>query len=1223
MKLSHCFSSLVQAACAAVLALGTGLDASGQTPVFDEDFSGGSLAPEWEITTAYTNAVAPPGQVNDFKYSIANSKLILSDNDPVPNPVNPTASAIDSISTNCYGQVFFTRVLDTGLRNFQVTCDFGWDNAVGITGTNNAMPILVFTLLDASDEVIARAGIRDGHIAFPGARYAQVGTTVQTSSTNLPSASTGNNQIVFSRTGSSISIQWLGNGAGAPFLFTGTNGLEVAKIQIDFGAYHGSNTKLGQLHVDRVQVAGTLGDPVVIQPLTFWRDQWQNTVTDWLASLQAADVSTVQKSYDVSKFAPAELYRNWHLVNGYAPPLKLATAGIKQLPSASFLWSDTAGMWRGSLPVIQPELQPYQLPSGQLWIPSHPTTGPLLGWLYAWNRPWNPYFGDPTVARRAAAISIADLVMQRDSVYYFTTGAPLTRLPPLGISTGASGFSLTFNAYTFLQVKNALPSGVRDAWQEGLRWFAKTAGEKSTRSNPENMQLSLPVGIYYTYLASGDLELESLAEQTMSEMLEDYFSPAGYITDGGMPDGSYNGISLHRLAEYWAISGSPEVFDAITKSYALKAHLTLPEPGGGTLSPSHFNARCQDGFDYDQYQGREFMLLNEVPDAAIFAKKTWDTHLKNLTNSSLQTQATSALQGNTAIDPASAWGFGRRIYDWGTLLDLPYVPYHEVDETTMAKTIRTKSIPPVMKSESYTKNFGNEFYAVKRPGYAAIFYAGPATSSDNGATNYWGVLGGEGGYFMGLAGGGLSSFWTPSSGSLILGRLTAREGYTRKTKVVGPDTYFIEGWQDWLNNQIAGKTLEGKILSSSRTSAPSSALSPDGSSLSIAGVLPKSTVKQGTITTANVSYQRNYQFLDHRIICNVVLSTDKTLQMESLYESLPLRVDTGITTEYLDANDVAVAEQNERRVNVKTIKISRNGSTSRLVFDQPVNLSMQSVAATSRQMTQATCRALLVELPTTLTPGSPVTLNYDIVAGEAPSTVIVDDNFSGAALDPAWTVSTVGTNPFGQAVPVNKYKYSVANSNLAFSDNNPVDPPRSSSIASAIDPTATGFGHVYFTRTLPSSLKDFEVKVDFSWDNSVGVSGQNNAMPILLFNLLDSAGNRIASAGLADSHVAFKGRRYVEVGEDSATTTPIIPFASFNNNTITFSCINNVLNISWSGNGVDTPPNSNIPFPMAANLASRVAAVQIDFARYRADGSSAKMGEVKVDRLQVKSLSAP
>lgn len=725
-----------------------------------------------------------------------------------------------------------------------------------------------------------------------------------------------------------------------------------------------------------------------------WKTEWQQGLIRWIQSLSPEDVTCAEKPFDFARLDPAEMRRNAQLAPTPASTLPMAYAALK-LPAQSFLWQ---AIWHPELELTQTSLKGQGVEKGQIWGPTHPSIACLLGWLYAWDRPWNPYYHDPAVARRAAVISTLSLVMLEAGFHYNLSGEPGALQPPRGAHphTGINGFSLTFNAFTYGQVADALPPEARKAWEAGLRRFAERLA-LAPPSGPENMQLSTPVGIYYTGLALKDEELKKTAERCMDFLIACGYSRAGYIRDAGVPDGSYNGISLHRLAEYWAISGSPRVLEVLRASYRLKSNLTLPEPdGSGTLSPSHFNARCQDGFDFDQYQGREVILLPAVPEAAWFARRFWP---EDLSPEAVREQVETRLaKGGGRVPEAAPWGMGSggtetQPHGWGRVLSLPYLLYHAGDEAKTDTLVRGSQLP-VLAEERYSREFGGEFHIIRRPAYAAIFYTGPATASDKGATNYEGVLHGEGGYLMGMGGGGLSAFWTPQGGSLLLGRMTSKEGYERKKNVGENNALNVPGWQDWLHNEIIGETAEGKILYSARVCHPRSRLLPEKGPqkerLEIRGEMPRALPRQGAITDARVSYRRTYTFDDERIACEVVVESDKALPLRSLYEALPLVLTTGRKLENgpatLSCEDAAgrpLEATGPQIEGVCAVVLKRYQGGMRIAFPTPVTLCLDSEPTVSKQFTFVQGRSLLVAFPAFPAPGAPARLTYELIPDTA------------------------------------------------------------------------------------------------------------------------------------------------------------------------------------------------------------------------------------------------
>src|SRR5207249_3733908 len=82
------------------------------------------------------------------------------------------------------------------------------------------------------------------------------------------------------------------------------------------------------------------------------------------------------------------------------------------------------------------------------------------------------------------------------------------------------------------------------------------------------------------------------------------FDPAGYFVDCGIFDASYNGISLYFATWAGAATGSPQFREALGRAYRLKSYLSLPEPDGTLVGPTHFNPRTSGDSANDQWAWR-------------------------------------------------------------------------------------------------------------------------------------------------------------------------------------------------------------------------------------------------------------------------------------------------------------------------------------------------------------------------------------------------------------------------------------------------------------------------------------------------------------------------------------------------------------------------------------------------------------------------------------------
>lgn len=714
------------------------------------------------------------------------------------------------------------------------------------------------------------------------------------------------------------------------------------------------------------------------------QSEWQLPIVEWLKGLKPEDIQAEAKPITLPELNEIEARRLFQLAGGGAPLASMMSSSAA-LPDASFLWSS---IWQPGLPLEQAMFKDasHHLTSGQWWLPSHPTTANFLALAYSLNEPWNPYFGDKAIARRAAAISLVDLVAQAENIFYYSSPDSTKEGQKYGFAhPGQMGFTMTFSAFTLLKVKDVLPPEVVKAWAAGLLWLAE--GTDTVKPmGPQNMRLSLPVALYYCYLATGEVRFKELSEEWQDKVIySSAFSPAGHFWEGTGrgPDGSYNGIALHRLAELYSISKDPKILELLRKAYRLKSYLTLVEPDGKLLGATHFNDRDPGSFANDQFVGREIQFALDVPEALPFLKNqrgVWPEVVDPVRTKKMIEDAHK--KPSDRIMPAHGWGLAKRYHDaphqWGMSATLPYFLYQQDTAALMAACAEDHRMPILVK-ENFTENFNNEFLVVRRPGYHISLYAGRITATDKGETNLAGMFDGKAGNFHGFGGGGISSFWTPSAGTLLIGRHSACEGYERGQF----KTRFAPGWQDWTNNHIIGKTLDDKILTSARVAQPTLQQEKHGDidTFIISGTMPNNLPKQGPICDADVSYERRFDLMPSHVEVTLTLTTDKAIGFKALYETLPMLLAHDTRVVLLDMKDVVIpAEGVEQVKGVKEMQVLRSDGGVRIIFEKPVVIAQvsQKIDTTLRPRV-ITTQALQVELPAQLKPDTKAVLRYALV----------------------------------------------------------------------------------------------------------------------------------------------------------------------------------------------------------------------------------------------------
>lgn len=721
------------------------------------------------------------------------------------------------------------------------------------------------------------------------------------------------------------------------------------------------------------------------KPEPHWHEpSWQVPIVEWLKGLKEADIHSEAKAITLPELNELDARRLYQLGNG-STPLASMMSTAAGLPDGSFLWS---GIWQPDLPLKQAMFQDasHNLQAGQLWLPSHPTTANFLALAYSLDEPWNPYRGDKAIALRAAVISLVDLLAQAENSFYYSSPESTKDGRKYGFAhPGQMGFTITFSAFTLLKVKDALPPEVVKAWTDALIWLAE--GTNTVKPmGPQNMRLSLPVAYYYCYLATGQERFKELSEEWQAKvMYGPEWSPAGHYWEGTGrgPDGSYNGIALHRLAEMYSISKDPKILEMLRKAYRLKAYLTLVEPDGRRLGATHFNDRDPGSFADDQFAGREIQFALEVPDAVPFLAGRRGVWPNEIDATRLRQAIEKAhLKPSERVLGAHGWGLAPGYHDaphqWGMAATMPYFLYQQ-DTAALLQACAEGPKLPILAKENFTENFNDEFIVARRPGYHITLYAGRITATDRGETNLAGMFGGKAGNFNGFGGGGISSFWTPAAGTLLIGRHSACEGYERGQFT----TRFAPGWQDWTNNHIVGKTLEDKILTSARVAQPALAHETHGAveTFIISGTMPNQLPKQGPICDANVSYTRRFDLFPTHVEVRLDLKTNKTIEFKALYETLPMLLASDTSVVLLDAKGATIPSDGVERVGaVKELQILRQGGGVRVIFETPVTIAQVSQKVDTTTLNPIISgKALQIELPSRLSSETRASLNYALV----------------------------------------------------------------------------------------------------------------------------------------------------------------------------------------------------------------------------------------------------
>ena len=188
---------------------------------------------------------------------------------------------------------------------------------------------------------------------------------------------------------------------------------------------------------------------------------------------------------------------------------------------------------------------------------------------------------------------------------------------------------------------------------------------------------------------------------------------------------------------------------------------------------------------------------------------------------------------------------------------------------------------PFLRDENFVREFDKAFFATKQPSYAAILHTGPIGKFDQESS--FALLPGP----YGLGGGQLSAFWTPQTGSLILGR---RGGMSW-------DKTFdlIEEWRLWPIHAVSGTRVDGKIFTTARITQPevTADLKADGGTVRVNGIVPRNMLGQTKALDGRLEYARTFTLAKDCVHVETTLKTTGQDNFSDLYETLPVLLREG------------------------------------------------------------------------------------------------------------------------------------------------------------------------------------------------------------------------------------------------------------------------------------------------------------------------------------------
>lgn len=457
-----------------------------------------------------------------------------------------------------------------------------------------------------------------------------------------------------------------------------------------------------------------------------------------------------------------------------------------------------------------------------------PTWPEALISMMQWDYPGNPYQNNRALKLRAFVAAATYFMMFHDHAERNDSKNP----PP--VRPDWHGYNPVWFALPYPGFKDALPPEVQKAYETGLKMMGERMLKWGIRGESCENDYNSTVGLLCIARAINDADFSKRVEAFARPLFTDpkHFSPAGYWTERGGIETGFGGTANWFVAWTALMTDWPFAKDALGKVYRLRGHLYLPEPDGSATGPSHFNSRLGSPVTNDQWAWNDFgrgsardYAASLVTDEAAYTVKTlkpeelasgtkervaeFNFHLGENSRVEGMHYLTNAEMLERKLMPGLWEPRIWMSYDFPASVNPGYEFYPKGARARREQLEKANSPllqPPMLRGENFVRAFEKDFVIARQPGFAAILHTGPVGAQNASETKF--QFAGP----LGLGGGQLSAFWTPQTGSVILGLRVGMSYNSSFDK--------LPEWRTWPNHSVSGVTASGKIFTSARNAKP-------------------------------------------------------------------------------------------------------------------------------------------------------------------------------------------------------------------------------------------------------------------------------------------------------------------------------------------------------------------------------------------------------------------
>ncbi|MCX5660649.1 MAG: hypothetical protein NTW19_13140 [Planctomycetota bacterium] len=703
--------------------------------------------------------------------------------------------------------------------------------------------------------------------------------------------------------------------------------------------------------------------------------EYQKQLRAYLATLTAKDfdASSNQRLSPATGVDLDDQFRNWVLA------IDAVRVGNKRCPPSVNLPANQYTLSFIESPTDQTIIQPNAWPEPQAWLAN-------------WKMPGNPFYGSKALKLRAFVLAVEDMLMVDEQQEH--TNAPMWRR-----SDWFAPHFLMY-AYTYAGVKDVLPEAPRKAYEEGLKKMVQRVVKWGPRGDETYLDIQAAVAMTILFQSMDDAELKPAMEAYVKLFMApgEFYNPAGYFADQGCFDTGFNGLNLYYAT--WLAARAPAEWkwarESVAQAWKLRGYLMLPEPDDDVtlsarrhiLSPTHMTLRTGSSVYFDQWDWAfKFVTAAYLTDDAV-CQMTVPTAQNIKDGPSAGAGGINGQLDQNPQDPRP--GVAHNVFlkteELGILPTAPWVwrfypgspvfpmvnygaEHYPKGFAAHLAELTAKNSPllklPFERSGAFIEQFDKGFLVAKSGGYGAIIHTAPVSEISGKEVFEWPNAP------YGLSGGTLSAFWTPATGSAVLGR----RGGMSNTGGQAVNFDKPEEWRTWPVHAVIGANGGAagaeKFFTSARILKPESIyeVKGDHATVKVSGLIPAAPLGKEKSLEGKLEYARTFSVAPDGVRVETSVKGDGVDKVTELYEAIPaFHREGGIQPETVVAKiefqsggawAVATPAYVEK---VTAVRITRFNGAAVITFDRPRRVKLSPAETGPGFLTGGVSRNILVDL---------------------------------------------------------------------------------------------------------------------------------------------------------------------------------------------------------------------------------------------------------------------